>query len=93
MTGEVSLRTLIQFIKEHATVGELISPYGIMSIVDSITNDLKILEIIKNHLIVMPRVGLGTEKYNDIILVPCEYEEDAEKIEEWLDKQCGIKKN
>lgn len=47
-------------------------------------NDLEILEILKKHLKTMPVIGLGTEIYEDITVIPCENEEDADRVNEWL---------
>lgn len=51
-----------------------------------IRKDLEVLEILKKHLTLSQVVGLGTEKYYDVLLIPCE-DEDAEKIKEWLENE------
>ena len=50
-------------------------------------NDLEILEILKKHLTTIQITGLGTEKYKDIVVIPYEDEEDAERVRKWLEKE------
>lgn len=49
--------------------------------------DLEILEILRKHLTTIQITGLGTEKYKDIVVIPYEDEEDAERVRKWLEKE------
>ena len=49
--------------------------------------DLEILEILKKHLTTIQITGFGTEKYKDIVVIPYEDEEDAERVRKWLEKK------
>lgn len=53
--------------------------------IEPIERDLEILEILKKHLKLTSRIGMGAEKYKDIDFTLISYEDDDQEIiMEWL---------
>ena len=57
-----------------------------MQVYNELAKDLEILSILKKHLTTIKIVGMGTDRYEDIVLIPYENEE-SELIKEWLENE------